>query len=278
MTPPEVSNESLTDILAVTESVLSDPHAPARFAIPYLRRAWVLTLGTEVSFPEGIATLPQLPRRKRERFAASWQRDEAGEGPPRAEMLAQTRALRALGKRPQRRTLALAVLLSALVLLGLLALRASSGSVAMRSGVPTGPWRVEVFALKEFRGPSVVFRANDAAFEWKEEPHETMPTDKFGTRLSTCLELDRQTTLQFALIADAGARLFIDGKKVIEAWGKKNKLQRKTLKLAPCVHTVLVEHHDDKGISTVNLTASLDGGQPGPLPRGMLRYTPTGDC
>jgi hypothetical protein len=273
-----VSDDSLPNVLAVAEAVLTDAVAPPRFATPCLRRAWLLTLGSIGPLPERIATYPRLSRRNRRRFAEAWRNLEAGEMPTRAEMLAQVRALRRLDRRPPRRTLFLAGLLGVLALSGLLALRMASGSVAMRSGVPLGPWRVQIFAIKEFRGPSVSFRANDARFKWKAAGHETMPKDKFATRLSTCLELDEEATIQFALIADDGARLFVDDAKVIEAWRKKNKLRRKTMKLAPGSHAIVVEHHDNRGVATVELTASIDGGQPEPLPRGMLRYSADGGC
>ena len=276
MKPLDLSNDSIDDVLSVAEAVLHDPQAPARFAVPLVRRAWVLTLGETDDLAQAIAGDRRLSRTRRIRFGGAWAR---GEGPNRDEMLAQVRVLRRMTGAPDRRTLLASAVLLVVALLAVLLLRIAAGSVAMHSGVPLGRWRVEVFAIKEFRGPSVAFRAADASFEWKGPPHETMPKDKFATRLSTCLEIDAPTKIEFVLFADDGARLFVDGTKQINAWSKKGKARRKTLTLQPGTHPIVVEHHDKKGTAKIHLTASIDGAQPAPLPARMLRYSATpGSC
>lgn len=276
MKPLDLSNDSIDDVLCVAEAVLHDPQAPARFAVPLVRRAWVLMLGEDDDLAATLGESRLLSRRRRARFAATWARPV---GPNRDEMLAQVRVLRRATGAPDRRTLLAGAGILVVALLAVLMLRVAAGSVAMHSGVPLGRWRVEVFAIKEFRGPSVAFRAADASFEWKGPPHETMPKDKFATRLSTCLEIDEPTTIEFLLFADDGARLFVDGTKQINAWSKKGKARRKALTLQPGAHPIVVEHHDKKGTAKIHLTASIDGAQPAPLPSRMLRYSATpGDC
>lgn len=270
------SSHSIDEVLYVAEAVLHDPQAPAHFAVPLVRRAWTLTLGETDDVATALRDYEPLSRARRVQFGAAWSRPT---GPSREEMLAQVRMLRRMTGVQSRRTLLAGACLLVVALIAVLLLRVAAGSVATHTGAPLGRWRVEVFAIKEFRGPSVVFRAADASFEWKGPPHETMPKDKFATRLSTCLELEKPTKIEFVLFADDGARLFVDGTKRINAWSKKGKARRKTLTLQPGSHAIVVEHHDKKGTAKIHLTASIDGAQPAPIPIRMLRYAATpGEC
>lgn len=273
--PDELSKDSVEDVLAAAEAILHDPVAAPRFAVPCVRQAWAIKLEDAADLPEALREYDGLPEAQRVRFADSWQRDEQEDGEPitRGELLEQVRVLRRTTAPPNRRMLYGAWALMAVALLGILMLRMYSGSVGITQESSVGPWRVEIFAIKEFRGPSAVFRAGDADFKWKGPPHETMPKDKFATRLSTCLELDAPTRIDFVMVANDGARLFIDGEKAINAWSVSGKSRTVTRELAAGTHLIMIEHHDKRGTASINLTASIDKGLPGPIPPALLRYS-----
>ncbi|MGH1344982.1 MAG: hypothetical protein ACRBN8_25710 [Nannocystales bacterium] len=272
--PDELSKESLEDVLAAAEALLHDPVAAPRFAVPCVRQAWGIKLEDSADLPVALREHEGLPKPQRDRFADSWQRhDNDSSTLSREELLEQVRVLRRTTAAPSRRTLYAAWALMAVALLGILTLRMYSGSVSTTQESTVGPWRVEIFAIKEFRGPSVAFRAADADFKWKGPPHETMPKDKFATRLSTCLELDAPTKVDFILVANDGARLFVDGKKALNAWNVSGKARTVTRQLPAGTHRIVVEHHDKRGKASINLTASFDGGLPGPIPPALLRYS-----
>ena len=274
--PDELSKDSIEDVLAAAEAILHDPVAAPRFAVPYVRQAWALALEDAADLPEALRKYDGLPEAQRVRFADTWQREEEDDDGgviARGELLEQVRVLRRTTAPPNRRVLYGAWALMAVALLGILFLRMYSGSVATTQGSVVGPWRVEIFAIKEFRGPSAVFRAADADFKWKGPPHETMPKDRFATRLSTCLELDAPTRIDFVLVANDGARLFIDGEKAINAWNASGKARTVTRKLPAGTHRIVIEHHDKRGTASINLAASFDRGIPGPIPPSLLRYS-----
>jgi len=273
--PDELSKDSIEDVLAAAEALLHDPVAAPRFAVPCVRQAWAITLKDAADLPAALREHEGIAKALRGRFADAWQRQEEEEegAITREELLEQVRVLRRTTSPASRRMLYGAWALMAVALIGILMLRMYSGSVSTTAESVVGPWRVEIFAIKEFRGPSVSFRAADADFKWKGPPHETMPKDKFATRLTTCLELDAPTKIEFVLVANDGARLFIDDEKAINAWSASGKARTVTRQLPAGTHHIVVEHHDKRGTASVNLTASLDGGLPGPLPPALLRYS-----
>ncbi|MBV1856807.1 MAG: hypothetical protein KUG77_00245 [Nannocystaceae bacterium] len=272
--PDELTKDSIEDVLAAAEALLHDPVAAPRFAIPCVRRAWAIKLEEAADLPAALLQHDGVQKAQRVRFADTWQRfEEDGRTLTREELLEQVRVLRRASAPANRRMLYAAWALMAAALLGILMLRMYSGSVATTQGSSVGAWRVEVFAIKEFRGPSAVFRAADADFSWKGPPHETMPKDKFATRLTTCLELDAPTRVDFVLVANDGARLFIDDKKAINAWNVSGKARTVTRQLPAGTHHIVLEHHDKRGTASINLTASFNGGLPGPIPPALLRYS-----
>ena len=271
--PDELSKDSIEDVLAAAEALLHDPVAAPRFAAPCVRRAWAMTVEDASDLPAALREHKALSEAQRVRFADSWKQHEDRGTPTRGELLEQVRVLRSTSAPPNRRVLYAAWTLMAVALLGILILRMVSGSVGTTQGSAVGPWRVEVFSIKEFRGPSVVFRAADADFTWKGPPHETMPKDKFATRLTTCLELDAATKIDFVLVANDGARLFVDGKQALNAWNVSGKARTVTRQLAAGTHHLVIEHHDKRGTASINLTASFNGDRPGPIAPALLRYS-----
>lgn len=271
--PDELSKDSIEDVLAAAEALLHDPVAAPRFALPCVRRGWEITLEDAADLPAALRKHEALSEAQRARFADAWQQHEDGGVLTREELLEQVRVLRRTSAPPNRRMLYGAWALMAVALLGILILRMVSGSVGISEESSVGPWRVEIFSIKEFRGPSVVFRGADADFKWKGPPHETMPKDKFATRLTTCLELDAPTKVEFVMVANDGARLFIDGEKALNAWSVSGKARTVTRQLAAGTHHIVIEHHDKRGTASINLTASLNGGRPGPIAPTLLRYS-----
>jgi len=166
--PDELSKDSIEDVLAAAEAILHDPVAAPRFAVPCVRQAWAIQLEGAADMPAALREYDGLAKAQRVRFADAWQREEDDGGTiSRGELLEQVRVLRRTTAAPNRRMLYGAWALMAVALLGILMLRMYSGSVGTTQESSVGAWRVEIFAIKEFRGPSAVFRAADADFKWK---------------------------------------------------------------------------------------------------------------
>jgi hypothetical protein len=142
-----------------------------------------------------------------------------------------------------------------------------------------GPWAGTYYNRPDFTGASVQRRDLDINFEWKEKPPmDKIPADRYSVRWDTCLTIDREKEVAFQLVSDDGSRLYVDGKQIIDNWGKHAVRARgKTITLTPGVHHLRVEYFEERNEATIALVASLDGETPGPIPRRLLSAPETAD-
>jgi hypothetical protein len=86
------------------------------------------------------------------------------------------------------------------------------------------------------------------------------------------LVIDAPTTFEFILSSDDGARLLLDGARVVDNWGSHRvRPARGRRELAPGVYHLRVRYYDHQGPAAVRLEASIDGAGVAPLPAALLR-------
>jgi hypothetical protein len=151
--------------------------------------------------------------------------------------------------------------------------------VALRPWQATGigPWRAVYFMRPDFTGETVERKDLDVAFDWGlAGPQDDVPADLFSVRWDTCLALGEERELAFQLTSDDSSRLFVDGKRVVENWGRHELRARGgRVRLTAGVHHLRVDYSESKRTAAVTLQASIDGEPPGPLPGKML-HAPLG--
>ena len=144
-----------------------------------------------------------------------------------------------------------------------------------------GQWHGAYYPGKDFRGEPDVRREADVDFTWGAlPPTDSIPSDRFAARFTTCLHLDEDVDGVFQLIADDAARLVIDGEDVIDLWepeeGEEVEMPQsfgREYELEAGVHTIQVEYREEDEAAEVHFLATFDPNvPPGPLPSSMLEY------
>lgn len=144
-----------------------------------------------------------------------------------------------------------------------------------------GQWHGAYYPGKDFRGEPDVRREADVDFTWGVlPPTDSIPSDRFAARFTTCLHLDEDVDAIFQLIADDAARLVIDGEDVIDLWEleKDEEVEMpqsfgRGYELEAGVHTIQVEYREEGASAEVHFLATFEQDvPPGPLPSSMLEY------
>jgi len=147
----------------------------------------------------------------------------------------------------------------------------------------TGPWLAEWFANRNFEdGPVLRRYVRKIEFNWgRQAPVHALPKDEWSAVFTTCLGLDIDETIDFQLRSDDGARLDIDGKRVVDNWGPHaSRTRTGTVPLTAGTHTLRLEYFDaafqaelqlfakfpnDENYTSIpvtHLTAPRDGAEP----------------
>jgi hypothetical protein len=94
----------------------------------------------------------------------------------------------------------------------------------------------------------------------------------------SCLSLERAHSVAFQLTSHDHARLFIDGRPVIDNLGRRPlpRTQGTDVSLAAGVHHLRVEYHEQVMSASLTLVASFDGKRPRRIAPERLRF-PDGD-
>jgi hypothetical protein len=99
-------------------------------------------------------------------------------------------------------------------------------------------------------------------FDWRSgRPAPGVPADGFGLRLSGELEAPASGTFTFHLRSDEGARLWVDGRKVVDDWGPHGERTRRgTIALvAGRRYPIVLEYRELQGPAMLRLLWSAPG-------------------
>ncbi len=116
-------------------------------------------------------------------------------------------------------------------------------------------WKGEYFGNATLTGNPVLCR-DDAAvnFTWgTAAPAAGLPVDGFSTRFTKVVELNAGT-YRFNVRADDGVRVKVDGTSVIDSWkAATGTVLTGTATVASGTHTIVVEHYENTGDSSLAL-------------------------
>lgn len=141
-----------------------------------------------------------------------------------------------------------------------------------------GVWRGEYFNGTEPTGGPLFVR-NDSAvnFHWGLcSPDKRLPCDKFSVRWARTINF-RGGVYRFTMVADDGARIYVDDARVLDAW----KVQPETtytfdVTLTPGNHVITIEYFEDTGTATAQFSFVRVGNAPAATPCPGCG-TPTGE-
>jgi hypothetical protein len=106
-------------------------------------------------------------------------------------------------------------------------------------------------------------------------PVSYMPADDFSVRWTRQLNLERTGTYRFHVTADDGARLWIDGRLVIDAWRDGFSTNEVFLELSTGIHDVRLEFYEHQGTALIQLTWSFIPSPPTATATPTPTFTPT---
>lgn len=143
-----------------------------------------------------------------------------------------------------------------------------------KTDLGTGPWRGDYYPTHTFEGKPILRRDADIDFNWKSKPPlERISADLFSMRWDTCLFLPEATEIHFWITSDDGSKLYVDGEPLIDLWEARGKASLdKAIELEAGVHHLRLDYFERRGSARITLEASIDGEQPGPIPKGLLYY------
>jgi hypothetical protein len=155
-----------------------------------------------------------------------------------------------------------------LVLLGLTRVAAYQPYIAEHG------WRGQYFDNEDFTGGNVVRQDTSLAFMWGEAPAlPGHPADHFSVRWDSCMNLDKEARVTFLLGSDDGARLFLDGKLLIDHGGiHEITFKEGSADLPMGIHHVRVDYVEVTGSAGIQLRVGLDGAVPEPPEPGFMLF------
>jgi hypothetical protein len=116
----------------------------------------------------------------------------------------------------------------------------------------------------------VAKRVSRISFCWRREPPApNVPVDRFSTRIVGWLYIPEAGEQTFVFDRDDGARLYIDGKRVINEWKVRSPGTPCTVQLTAGWHRLWVEHMDYADWAQLSL-AWRRGQWAGLVPSGLL--------
>jgi hypothetical protein len=116
-------------------------------------------------------------------------------------------------------------------------------------------WLAQYYARSDLEGePVLVQEVGDLRFEWSTaSPAEGIPADYFSVRWIGEVWLTAGSYRYF-LDVDDGARLWIDGQLVLDAWqGAADQTFVGEVAIAEGVHQFLVEYFESEGEARIHL-------------------------
>lgn len=153
--------------------------------------------------------------------------------------------------------------------------QANVGLVYYLSALPD--WKGEYFANADLSGLPVLVR-NDPQldFTWGDgSPADVIPADGFSARWTRRVNLEAGT-YRFALIHDDGARLFIDGLKLIDEWrDSSTTTHTASIPLSGGPVEIVVEFYERTGQARASLSWARQAETVTPSPTPTVTLTPS---
>jgi nitrate reductase NapE component len=120
-------------------------------------------------------------------------------------------------------------------------------------------WQGTYYPTRDLSGLPRLQRDDTAIdFNWgASAPVSYMPADNFSVRWLRRLNLDRTGTYRFRVTSDDGARLWIDGRLVIDAWRDGFSTNEAYVDLSAGGHDVRLEYYEHLGGALAQLTWSF---------------------
>lgn len=165
-------------------------------------------------------------------------------------------------------------------LAGALLAVAALGALKIQEAIQeaNAPWIGRYYPGLDFQGTPELRGDLRLAFDWGPgAPMPGLPTDRFTVRWDSCLVLDADDTVSFAVRSDDGHRLYVDDELVLDHWSPQPARwasERRALTAGP--HHVRLEYFEQGGNARVALR--LEGAS-GDLQAKLQRPTaPDGGC
>jgi hypothetical protein len=138
-------------------------------------------------------------------------------------------------------------------------------------------WRGSYYPVRDLTGLPR-FQRNDSTidFNWgSSSPRSDIPVDNFSARWTRRLNVKQAGTYRFRVEADDGARLWIDGSLVVDAWRDGYSTDEVVVELAGGPHEVRLDYYEHLGGALARLSWSLVAPTATPTPPPTLTATPT---
>ncbi len=142
---------------------------------------------------------------------------------------------------------------------------------------PTGLWLAEYYGNMDLSGsPRVVRDEQSIAFEWGEgSPHHLLDADLFSARFTRTWDL-APGYYRISVVADDGARVYVDGKRVINAWESNTRRVATHEMLLSGEHVIRIEYFENGGGAALYFgLEALPMGKATPTPSPTPAVSPT---
>ncbi|NBE55302.1 alpha-L-fucosidase [Streptomyces boluensis] len=135
--------------------------------------------------------------------------------------------------------------------------------------------RQEIFDNPELTGAPKVTRVDaevNHAWKYTGSPHPGIPSDGFGVRWTGAVEPRRTETYTLTTVSDDRARVWIDGKLVIDAWDPHEpRVDKARVELkAGTRHAIRIDYAEQSGEAHMKLLWSSPGQDQQVVPRAQL--------
>jgi hypothetical protein len=127
--------------------------------------------------------------------------------------------------------------------------------VAAPGTTVTGGWKAGYYANRDLRGTPALARHDMAIdFDWENgSPASALPVDGFSARWTGATRFD-QAIYRFHVVVDDGARLWVDGNLLIDAWATGTSREfTQDIGLTRGDHSLRLEYFEERGLATVRL-------------------------
>jgi len=129
-----------------------------------------------------------------------------------------------------------------------------NGLARIKFWVTPTPWKAEYFANPDLEGDPLFVQLHGVVnFDWGQgPPGPELPIDNFSIRWTTQQDFEGGR-YAFNVTSDDGARLYVDGKLVLDNWRAVHDSRSVTRYVPAGEHTVVLEYFERTGVALVQL-------------------------